>query len=574
METKNQHIAFQEKQAQKATFLALHSRGNVTSKDLNDTDPIHRYYKGLLVALHPFSKKEVSEFLPALVNIYQDTDLLLLKIEDSLRLFQTWRSNKQSLQLFKSFFLKIKTPLRFDIGFAGLIIQHLTLSQQETKSCYAKLFLIVKLVNQQHITCKNWENHVLLLRSIFTWDYSIYLTKKSTREIERIVSNHFHVLLFWFKNFKKHALSFEVYRVVYTKYYSWTSLKSMDIEQQMPLYEILQQKLPVDYMVNCCNHDFGKWQELFQWKPSLFENMHQQTTQPANGFDLLQSLFQYYTFSGVMLTCFFANENDPLAMKKDEKQWFIEVLQGKSLRKLAGLPCTVSKKAAHIFMLLPCDTGLTVKQAFIYSALLAKNVREDFAKLVAQRIYLYRHLDYWITTLSILFHKGLDTIPLYEVIDYISDQVFEKKRNIEFKTKKLSNLYSDIENWRYQLLLKKNFQKQEVYTFNAAPIKEFTFEGEDRVYRIVQIKNTKALYIEGQQMRHCVVTYNHLCADEICVIFSLRCSINNEQAFPCVTIEVRDHTIVQKRGIRNRECTPQEDGIIQIWANENRLKIA
>jgi hypothetical protein len=45
-----------------------------------------------------------------------------------------------------------------------------------------------------------------------------------------------------------------------------------------------------------------------------------------------------------------------------------------------------------------------------------------------------------------------------------------------------------------------------------------------------------------------------------------------EDSQPLITIELNTGAIRQKKGKKNRSCSPDEDYIIRIWAKENKIK--
>ncbi len=545
----------------------------LSEEELDIEIPMHRYYGGVKHALRLEKKEDIQDFILLVSDLYSKTSIYFLPLNELIRLYHRWKKNPYILELLIQIGENTKSSCSTSRCFWEFILKYCCFTPIENATFYGRFYLIVTLLNKYKIDESTWVEWQPLFTEIILKDGIKFSEPQNPKSIDNQIRKSHWCLFEWFNNFQKLQVDTSLYKKVYVRYFIQTHFRKEFNTKYKHFVKLLNSKLPADYMINLYNVDFYKLYSIYQIHPQLVEKLSNKITH-SSGFTLFLSLFENYTFSGAMLECFYANENERLAMNIQEKQWFVATLQGESIRKQVNLPCTLTKRAAHIFIQLPCNTGLTVKQAIIYSALLANEVRNDFAKLITQRIYLYDHIDYWITTLSILFHKGLDTLPLYEVIDYISDQVFRKKRNIDFKTKKLLNLYDDMEAWHYQLLLKRNYYKKEVFTFKTTPIQEFQIKKEDKVFKIVQVKNTKALYLEGQLLHHCVVTYNELCAKGICVIFSLRCGINNKQTYPRVTIEVRDQKIVQKRGVRNRRCTPQEDEIIQIWANENRLRIA
>jgi hypothetical protein len=378
---------------------------------------------------------------------------------------------------------------------------------------------------------------------------------------------------FWFKQLKKKPSNIEVYAFVYEQFYPKITLNAGDIKKEIEFYQLLATKLPADFMLNCTRTDLTKWFEFYLLNPYFFEQLDA-NQKIENGFEFFISLFKNFKISGALLACFYAGENHRTELDFQEKQWFVSVLNGESIRKQSNLPCVISKKAAHVFLNLPANADLSIKQALIYSALIAKDVKADFAQIIAKRIYIYDNIDFWIETLSILFHKGLLKSTLFEVMDYINHQVIVNKRAINFKTKKINNLNFEVWEWHEQLRVEKDFKKIGFKKFTISQVDEFRFRKGEIFYRIKQLKNTKELFLEAQKMQHCVLSYTNLCRRNICTIYSLTQSSENEDLNHLITIEVRNNTIVQMRGYKNRAVQSDEKEIIALWANENSLQIA
>lgn len=95
-------------------------------------------------------------------------------------------------------------------------------------------------------------------------------------------------------------------------------------------------------------------------------------------------------------------------------------------------------------------------------------------------------------------------------------------------------------------------------------------EAENHIHRwsIDQITSSKELQVEGNAMRHCVSSYVPYCRSGEISIWTMR-----EDGCRKVTIEVRNSTIVQARGLANRPIRPTERFLLNRWASQNNLSI-
>jgi hypothetical protein len=86
------------------------------------------------------------------------------------------------------------------------------------------------------------------------------------------------------------------------------------------------------------------------------------------------------------------------------------------------------------------------------------------------------------------------------------------------------------------------------------------------------VQNAKELFVEGEQLHHCVVSYARECSDGHAAIFSLRRSEpGREQRL--VTIQVSGGAVMQAKGPCNREPNEIETLIIKDWVAANSTQI-
>jgi hypothetical protein len=218
------------------------------------------------------------------------------------------------------------------------------------------------------------------------------------------------------------------------------------------------------------------------------------------------------------------------------------------------------------------DNNYNLTQSLIYCAIYFEVKSEEYAKEVLRNIRRSENFDFWITTLCKLYHKGLRVEDMNQVVDYIDDQVIRNGRQIDFNTKKLSNLLAEALIWHEEIQFLSVGKYKRTINLPKSEIEPFNTEHKKKKYKIVQLTTNKSLIEEGRNLSHCVGTYTDNCLDRGSYIFSLRLIQDECEDKVLITIELNGNSIRQKRGKRNRSCSAEEDRIIRIWAKENNLK--
>ena len=224
---------------------------------------------------------------------------------------------------------------------------------------------------------------------------------------------------------------------------------------------------------------------------------------------------------------------------------------------------------------MPEDVGLTVTRSLIYAQIFTLTEDNPFALAVAYCLRNIRECDFWIETMTVLHKKGLESGDVGEFMDYINEIVFVQHTNIHLKNKSLENLKRDIEQWHQDIYSQEFRKKMRIRKLPSALIPEFKILHNDLEYSIIQLKRNVELYNEGENLGHCVYTYQEYCLQKKAYIFSLRCNFLEIPACRLITIELDDKKqIRQARGKYNRSTTHEERLIIQMWADENKLLVA
>jgi len=259
-------------------------------------------------------------------------------------------------------------------------------------------------------------------------------------------------------------------------------------------------------------------------------------------------------------------------MNETEFEWFMDVLKGRNLVYSKNLPFKLTKKIAHEFTNLNLEKPLGIKNGLIFAALKYHQVNTEFSMAILRKLSYLDNTNFWIETLTLLYNKGLHINKLDEFVDYIRFKVFRCEEYVNFNSISLKKLQKDIDDWHYRFYNSIPF-KNEYTEFKKSNLEPFEYLSKEGDFQIVQLLKTEELIEEGQQLEHCVATYNSLCAKNYLSIFSLRKKNEQNEYHSLITIEVNQNEITQMRGLKNRKSNTMEKLIIKKWASKNQLKI-
>ena len=95
-----------------------------------------------------------------------------------------------------------------------------------------------------------------------------------------------------------------------------------------------------------------------------------------------------------------------------------------------------------------------------------------------------------------------------------------------------------------------------------------------RVWTITELLTSRALFVEGREMQHCVATYTDLCVSRQASIWSMQ-MMNRRGQRRVLTIDVDMPTkeIFEVRGKCNRMPSAGERAIVERWAAVEGLKV-
>jgi hypothetical protein len=255
----------------------------------------------------------------------------------------------------------------------------------------------------------------------------------------------------------------------------------------------------------------------------------------------------------------------------------------------------LTKAMAHHFTQAPHH--LTVIQALRWAQVRGLGGSKTLARAVAGTRLgkVLENEEFWESVLHFFVnHFSLDLAQVGPVVDFLQHQRFEWREGVSpngvlgkqppprpdytMKGRTVSSILRQVDEWHKELGQGTN---QPLITWRRAPFKEFRLvqgdEGERnmRVWTITEILTSRALFLEGQAMRHCVATYQKECIRRQVSIWSMHVETQRGQ-YRALTIEVDlpKKMICQVRGKCNRFPSANERAIIEQWATAEGLKMA
>jgi hypothetical protein len=311
-----------------------------------------------------------------------------------------------------------------------------------------------------------------------------------------------------------------------------------------------------------------------------------------NSWPLFSSLAQHllarYPVPAFMTSAWF---EQPHGAKLPQHEWYKHLGRGDNIRTVA-LPLLMTKAMAHLFTQAPHH--LTAIQALRWAQVRGLGGSKALARaIVGTRLGRFlENEDFWASVLHFFInHSSLDLAQVGPVVDFLQFQRFEWKEGVTadgvfaklppprpdytMKGRTVASLLRQVEAWHQELGRHDN---QPSIGWRRAPFKEFrAVEGDEslgnmRVWTITEILTSRALFLEGQAMRHCVASYKERCLRREVSIWSMQVQTQRGQ-YRALTIEVdlQKKTIGQVRGKCNRMPKDNEREVVARWAANEGL---
>jgi hypothetical protein len=274
--------------------------------------------------------------------------------------------------------------------------------------------------------------------------------------------------------------------------------------------------------------------------------------------------------------------------------WYKHLGRGQNIRT-ASLPLRLTKAMAHLFGQAPHHYSAVA--ALRWAQVRGLGGGEPLARAVAGTRLgkVLGDEEFWESVLLFFInHPSLDLAQVGPVVDFLQHQKFEWKEGVSpdgvfgkqppprpdytMKGRTVASILRQVDEWHKQLGRDMN---QPTLSWRHSPFRDFRLVdgsealGNMRVWTITELLTSRALFLEGRAMRHCVATYAERCARRQTSIWSMQVE-DQRGRHRVLTIEVDmpKRTICQAR----RKCNPlpraTEREVVERWAALEGLKVA
>ncbi|MCU0438756.1 MAG: PcfJ domain-containing protein [Raineya sp.] len=287
--------------------------------------------------------------------------------------------------------------------------------------------------------------------------------------------------------------------------------------------------------------------------------------------DLLKHLFVEYPVPAFLNSAW-------LTDKDNYMQWYIDLAQGKSVRKLSGLPFTMTKKMAHAFMQAP--SYLNIHEALRYAQVIGLG-GDDYLAWYINGSYLGRNNfvneRFWSEVIEFFVKAGMfDMEKVEEIVDYIREQ-YTQNNGYSMKGRTINSVLRQTQEWHQTL--NRRLNRGGNYVWKTCGIDGFIWEEgtgvKNKFYEIQELLSTNELKTEGAKQKHCVASYETRCYKGQCAIFTLKSEeFGMIETLITLEVDLNSKTIVQARGKYNRAMQPKEKHLVMLWAQNENLKVS
>ena len=276
---------------------------------------------------------------------------------------------------------------------------------------------------------------------------------------------------------------------------------------------------------------------------------------------------------------------DSVWFRKDDEWvfWFLEVGQGKNIRKMPDLPIKLTKKMAHNMMNEPTAIVSTIEEAMRWGQVSAIGGDKKFY----DKIKFLRPLDincahnedavarnkFWQTVMEwFLRHPMLDYEHYGPIVDYVNNHKFhDNAENPDFEIVGRSPLalMHSVDEWHGTL---NKGGCKDVIEWNDQNIDWIWEEKKNDTlideWTIIELTSNHELKAEGKAMKHCIYSYVDSCKAGQRSVFSL---CKNLQRVATIACNPSSHIILDVRGHCNKTPNGHEIAIINKWARKNAI---
>jgi hypothetical protein len=306
---------------------------------------------------------------------------------------------------------------------------------------------------------------------------------------------------------------------------------------------------------------------------------------------LAHHLFATYPVPAFMTSAWF---DLPPGEFLPQQAWYKHLGRGHNIRT-ASLPLRFTRAMAHRFGQAP--DHFRVHEALRWAQVRGLGGSEALARtVVATRLgTVLENEDFWESVLWFFVnHPRLDLAQVGPVVDFLQSQKFTGRDGISpegvfgpqppprpdysVKGRTVASILRQVESWHQELACE---GQHACVSWRRAPFRGFLLvegdeaQGNMQAWTITELLTSRALFLEGQAMQHCVASYTGRCVRRETSIWSLQRETNRGRyRRATVEVDLRTRTIRQARRKCNQRVSAEELALIERWAAEQGLKVA
>ncbi|WP_459210314.1 PcfJ domain-containing protein [Aquimarina rhabdastrellae] len=283
---------------------------------------------------------------------------------------------------------------------------------------------------------------------------------------------------------------------------------------------------------------------------------------------LIKHSFEYYQTPDFLISSFFEEQ-------KKYMLWYVQLGAGKSVQKLIGLPFGFTKKMAHEFKKTP--EGFSVAQALIRAQAIGYGASDSQTE---QMIWsgltrVEGHEQFWSTVVHFFARHEIAFNEIDEILAYLSF-VIERNAAYTMQGRTLDALKRQTEEWRNHM---NNLREEQNYMrWESSNIPAFSLgkiiDNKKVTYKIIELLDSRELYVEGYDMHHCVASYADDCFIGDSAIFSMR-KYSDDKVEKLATIEIEPQTkeLIEVQAKYNEMISSEAQEILELWIERVNITI-
>ena len=277
-----------------------------------------------------------------------------------------------------------------------------------------------------------------------------------------------------------------------------------------------------------------------------------------------------------------------------QHRWYKHLGLGQSIRS-AGLPLRLTRAMAHLFSQAPHH--YTAVAALRWAQVRGLGGCEALARaVVGTRLgKALGNEDFWEGVLHFFVNRpSLDLAQVGPVVDFLQAQKFEWTEGVSpqgvfgkhppprpdysMKGRTVASVLRQVGEWHRQLGRDTN---QPCLSWRHSPLKDYRLvEGSEalgnmRSWTITELLTSRALFLEGRAMRHCVATYAERCARRQTSIWSVQVEDQRgRHRVLTVEVDLLKRAVCQARRKCNRLPQAGERELMERWAAQEGLRVS